>query len=191
MHIPISEFGRIPRVLLGKRLLRRLQRFDEKHARHNNGRCVFDWTHISYVRALNFVGVIQVPGLTVEILPKVDPSQAEATGPYSRDDDRRIRAQQNLLYMLSFTRKIPILQRDLAGLRVQRISYFNTALFLPILAARLAMRVYRPPVDSENSLSTPVLDRLFGALFAAEAPLLSRFDFPVGVSLLALAQRPV
>ncbi|MFH2008065.1 MAG: hypothetical protein ABI333_15895, partial [bacterium] len=78
-----------------------------------------------------------------------------------------------------------------AGLRVLRISYFNTALFLPILAARLAMRLYRPPVHSENSLGIPVLDRLFGALFAAEAPLLSRFDFPIGVSLLALAQRPV
>lgn len=76
-----------------------------------------------------------------------------------------------------------------AGLGVRRLSYFNTALFLPILAARLAMRVIRPPVATENNLTTPALNRLFGAVFGAEASLLARADLPIGVSLLALAQR--
>lgn len=76
-----------------------------------------------------------------------------------------------------------------AGLRVQRLSYFNTALFFPILAARLAMRVVRPPVFTENNLTTPVLNRLLGAIFGAEASVLARADLPIGVSLLALAQR--
>ena len=75
-----------------------------------------------------------------------------------------------------------------AGLAVERLSYFNTALFLPILAARLAMRLYRPPVASENSLRTPLLDRVFGAVFGAEAPLLARWDLPIGVSLMAVAR---
>jgi SAM-dependent methyltransferase len=76
-----------------------------------------------------------------------------------------------------------------AGLRVQRLSYFNTVLFLPILAARLAMRVIRLPVATENNLTTPALNRLLGAVFSAEAPLLARADLPFGVSLLALARR--
>ncbi len=76
-----------------------------------------------------------------------------------------------------------------AGLRVRRLSYFNTALFFPILAARLAMRVVRPPVPTENNLTTPALNRLFGAVFGAEAAVLQRVDLPLGVSLLALAQR--
>jgi len=76
-----------------------------------------------------------------------------------------------------------------AGLRVRRLSYFNTALFVPIAAARLAMRVVRPPVATENNLTTPALNRLFGAIFGAEASLLARADLPIGVSLLAVAQR--
>ena len=76
-----------------------------------------------------------------------------------------------------------------AGLTVQRLSYFNTALFLPILAARLTMRVVRPPVDTENNLTTPALNRIFGAIFGAEAPLLAHANLPIGVSLLAVAQR--
>ncbi len=75
-----------------------------------------------------------------------------------------------------------------AGLRVRRLSYFNTALFAPILAGRLAMRAVRPPVDTENNLTTPGLNRVLGAIFGAEAALLSRIDLPLGVSLLALAE---
>jgi len=76
-----------------------------------------------------------------------------------------------------------------AGLRVERLSYFNTVLFFPILAARLAMRVVRPPVATENNLTTPALNRLLGAVFGAEASLLARANLPFGVSLLALARR--
>jgi SAM-dependent methyltransferase len=74
-----------------------------------------------------------------------------------------------------------------AGLRVRRLSYFNTALFFPIAAARLAMRIARPAVATENDLTTPTLNGLFGAIFGAEAELLARWNLPFGVSMLALA----
>ncbi len=77
------------------------------------------------------------------------------------------------------------------GLRVERLTYFNTILFPPILAARLAMRLWRPRrLASENEIGGPVIQRLLGALFRAEAPLLARWDLPVGVSLACVARRP-
>jgi SAM-dependent methyltransferase len=76
-----------------------------------------------------------------------------------------------------------------AGLRIRRLSYFNTLLFPAVLAGRLAMRVFRPPVRSENELTPPGMNRILTHVFAAEAPLLARVSFPVGVSLLAVAGR--
>jgi hypothetical protein len=65
----------------------RLRRFDERHA-EREGETVFDWTRLSFVVAREHVGVVQIPGLVVEILPKTDEEAREAG------------AQGNLLYML-------------------------------------------------------------------------------------------
>lgn len=77
-----------------------------------------------------------------------------------------------------------------AGLRIQRLTYFNTLLFAPILAARLAMRV-RPPagIQSENQLGGPLANAVLERIFRSEAPLLARMDLPVGVSLACVARR--
>lgn len=120
MRISVPEFGRIPRSQLGRKLLNRLQAFDEKHASSSN-ECVFDWNHFHDIRAQNYVGVIQIPGLIVEILPKIDKKATEISGPYQKGDQQAQKAQHNLLYMLSFTKKIPIRERDLASLRLQKM----------------------------------------------------------------------
>jgi SAM-dependent methyltransferase len=83
--------------------------------------------------------------------------------------------------------------RDLvngAGLHIGRLTFFNSLLFLPILAARWLMRL-RPPAHfaSENELGGPVANAVLGGIFAAEAPLLAHLDLPVGVSLACLARR--
>jgi SAM-dependent methyltransferase len=83
--------------------------------------------------------------------------------------------------------------RDLlagAGLRIQRLTFFNSLLFPPILAARLLMRV-RPPrnIKSENEVGGRLSNAVLGSIFGAEAPLLDRMNFPVGVSLACLARR--
>jgi SAM-dependent methyltransferase len=77
-----------------------------------------------------------------------------------------------------------------AGFEVKRLTFFNSFLFPPILAARLWMRL-RPPatLKSENEVGGPVTNRILGAVFGAEAPLLDRVNFPVGVSLACLARR--
>jgi SAM-dependent methyltransferase len=83
--------------------------------------------------------------------------------------------------------------RDLisgAGLRIERLTFFNSILFPPILAARLMMRM-RPPrhLKSENELGGPLANTILEAVFGAEAPLLERFNLPIGVSLACLARR--
>lgn len=77
-----------------------------------------------------------------------------------------------------------------AGFQVQRVTFFNSFLFPPILAARLFMRL-RPPkaLKSENEVGGPLTNAILGAVFGAEAPLLDRIDLPVGVSLACLARR--
>jgi SAM-dependent methyltransferase len=74
------------------------------------------------------------------------------------------------------------------GLTVRRMTFFNTFLFPPILAARLAMRVVKPrDLKSENQLGGPVSNAILGAIFGAEAPILDRVDLPIGVSLACVA----
>jgi SAM-dependent methyltransferase len=76
-----------------------------------------------------------------------------------------------------------------AGLAIERLTFFNTLLFPPILAARLAMRLWRPrQLDSENVVGGPLTNRLAELIFSAEAPLLGRLDLPVGVSLACVAR---
>ena len=77
-----------------------------------------------------------------------------------------------------------------AGLRVQRLTFFNSFLFPPILAARLMMRVLPArQLASENQIGGPITNAILEGIFGAEAPLLDRVDLPVGVSLACLARR--
>lgn len=126
-EISIPEFGRISRAELGGVLLRRLQAFDEAQVR-TTGESAFDWSRMHFIRARSYVGVVQVPGLTVEILPKVDSSTELDGHSYRKDDSGRLRAQENLLYMLSFTRRVPILERDLAALQLHRMPLLESLL---------------------------------------------------------------
>ena len=73
---------------------------------------------------------------------------------------------------------------------VERLTFFNTLLFPPILVARLAMRV-RPPraLRSENEIGGRVANRIAELIFSAEAPFLERADLPIGVSLACVARR--
>lgn len=111
----LQEYSCFPRSELNPTLLRRLYRFDASHSRLT-GHSVFDWSRREYLRAINYVGVVQVPGLTVEILPKIDGSSASL-----KNTEIETAARQNLIYMLSLTKKIPIAERDMAGLTVKKL----------------------------------------------------------------------
>lgn len=78
-----------------------------------------------------------------------------------------------------------------AGLRVTYDSFFNTALFPVVAAARLLERVRGPAKSSDTDLKpAPRLVNLaLTHLFGGEAHVLTRARLPVGVSLIAVAER--
>ena len=79
-----------------------------------------------------------------------------------------------------------------AGLRIERLSFFNTVLFPPILGVRLLMRPFlrRTARGDHSDLDLPSfgLGGLLRRAFAAEGRWLVGRDLPLGVSLLCLAR---
>lgn len=88
------------------------------------GGAVFHWRAHSLV-ARHWVGVIQVPGVSVEILPKIE-RPGEDSLPFAR---------KNLLYMLAVAGDLPLRERDVADLSLQRSPLSET--LLTLFAARL------------------------------------------------------
>jgi len=85
-----------------------------------------------------------------------------------------------------------------AGLRVERVTYFNTLLFPVALAYRLAWKWTlkrtgaarsRPPQSDTRRLGNRAGAAL-EAIFAAERLWVGRLDAPFGISLLAVARKP-
>ncbi|MBI4744683.1 MAG: class I SAM-dependent methyltransferase [Actinobacteria bacterium] len=76
------------------------------------------------------------------------------------------------------------------GFKVEKISYFNTFLFPPVLAVRLIKRL-RKSVESESDMKMPLLtiNKVLLYIFSLERFFLSRLNFPFGVSILAIAKK--
>lgn len=107
-----------------------LHSFDERWS-SSSGVTIFDWNDRRFVKAKNFVGVIAVPGGAIEILPKIDKPDAAGTE----------RAQHNLLYMLSMTRKIVGEERDLAAIGKQKMPLLEQ--LIAIFAERVLKELRR------------------------------------------------
>jgi SAM-dependent methyltransferase len=76
---------------------------------------------------------------------------------------------------------------EAAGFAVERLTYFNTLLALPIIAVRLVRAVLRRP-GHDLDRPAPPLNRLLAACFAAEARLLRFTSAPFGISILLVAR---
>jgi SAM-dependent methyltransferase len=80
-----------------------------------------------------------------------------------------------------------------AGLDLERLTHFNTILFAPIAAVRLARKLRSPkghPHSDFEMTRERAANRLLADLFSAEARWLRSRDLPFGVSVLALATAP-
>jgi SAM-dependent methyltransferase len=79
------------------------------------------------------------------------------------------------------------LRRDAeaAGLKVEKIGYFNSLLFPLAAAARLAGKALGK-TESDDKIPPAPLNRLFQAIFGLERHLVGRVPLPAGVSLFAL-----
>ena len=111
---------------LNSRLYDQLKRFDQRGREAKDQ--VFAWGD-RRARAQQWVGVIQVPGLQVEILPKVDTTESKEHG--QREDE----ARHNLLYMLAIAGDIPVRDRDVAHLANRKAPL--SELLIAIFAYRL------------------------------------------------------
>ena len=142
-HLPVREHTRIRPwdgedtppsspyfEYLERRLYNRLKRFDQ-HGR-SKGERVFSWGDDS-TRTTQWVGVIQVPGLQVEVLPKIDEANS------SKDDQ----ARSNLLYMLAVAGQVPVRDRDVARLASRKAPLSET--LAAIFADRLRRELLRGP----------------------------------------------
>ena len=77
-----------------------------------------------------------------------------------------------------------------AGYEIRHISYFNLWL-LPLVGGVRLLKKLLPSgsLADDDSLPGAIVNRLLTAVFASEAPLVSRWSLPLGVSLLAVAVR--
>ncbi len=81
-----------------------------------------------------------------------------------------------------------------AGFDVQRLTYMNAILFPAIAGIRLIRHVLPAPEEPPSDFAFPAprpLNVLLSAVFGSERYILGRFNIPFGVSIMALAQRPV
>jgi SAM-dependent methyltransferase len=72
-----------------------------------------------------------------------------------------------------------------AGLKVSRVTYFNTVLFPLAVPGRLLRRSSAARADSPRAPGP--LDEIFFRIFRTERALLRRFDLPFGLSLAVVA----
>ncbi len=79
--------------------------------------------------------------------------------------------------------------RDLvthADLKLDRISYFNTLLFPLAAVVRIKDRITGNQQPSGAAIPPAPVNRLFQKIFASERVVLSKMNFPFGVSLMAV-----
>ena len=73
-----------------------------------------------------------------------------------------------------------------AGMVIEKMSYFNILLFPLAVAARLKDRLFRSLSASGTKIPHPLINGFFRELFSIERFLLGSLNFPFGVSLLAI-----
>lgn len=81
-----------------------------------------------------------------------------------------------------------------AGFSVERICYFNSVLFPGVAGVRLLRRLrpgQPPPPQSDFAMPPPMVNRVLRGLFSTEARLLRVGSLPFGVSILAVARKPL
>jgi SAM-dependent methyltransferase len=84
--------------------------------------------------------------------------------------------------------EIEKLARD-AGFEIELLSPFNSLLFPPIAAVRLAGKLTGKD-DSDDAMPGALVNRMLDTIFGLETSLIGRVPMPFGVSLVAVLRRP-
>ncbi|MBX3291620.1 MAG: class I SAM-dependent methyltransferase [Acidobacteria bacterium] len=92
-------------------------------------------------------------------------------------------------HRIRYTRAQIVERIEKAGYTVERATYANFTFFAPILGGRVLMKLTGIKPESENNINVSALNGLFGKLFSAERHLLSRMNFPFGVSIVVVGKK--
>jgi len=76
-----------------------------------------------------------------------------------------------------------------AGFRIEVCYYFNFLLFLPIFIGRRLIDIFRLNVQSEAQINSPLLNRIFSAIFTVDVAMAPILRPPFGVSILIVAKK--
>src|SRR5262245_25916446 len=76
-----------------------------------------------------------------------------------------------------------------AGLGVERISYANIAMFIPIWLGRKILTLLGRDEQSENRINHPIVNNLLAKIFSSEAGWLRKRTLPFGVSIVCVARK--
>src|SRR5215510_16182906 len=76
-----------------------------------------------------------------------------------------------------------------AGLRVERISYANVAMFIPIWLGRKILNLLGRDEQAENRINHPIINNLLAKIFSSEAGWLRKRTLPFGVSIICVARK--
>lgn len=112
-YLFVQEFGKILRADIPNNTLYKLQALDSKGVYGGRNETIFDWSDIDYLRAKNYVGVVWIDGITIEILPKIQQVEEQTGNPKVLG-----LARTNLVYMLSVAGNLPLIEQDVAKLQV-------------------------------------------------------------------------
>jgi len=93
-------------------------------------------------------------------------------------------------HRIRYTKRQIVDRLKAAGYEIERATYANFTFFPPILAGRVLMRLTGIKPESENNINVSALNGVFGKIFSSESILLSRMNFPFGVSIVVSARRP-
>ncbi len=87
--------------------------------------------------------------------------------------------------------RLPQLQRavEAAGLKLEKISYANLAMFAPIWLGRRLLTLLGKEEQAENRINHPFINGVIAKLFASEAGWLRHHSLPFGVSLVCVMRK--
>jgi SAM-dependent methyltransferase len=88
-----------------------------------------------------------------------------------------------------YTRQELIDKLKSANCRIYHAYYFNFLLFVPIWAARQLIRIFKPRIESENQVNSPLINSVLKAVFTLDVALAGMLQIPFGVSIYALIGR--
>ncbi len=78
---------------------------------------------------------------------------------------------------------------EAAGLRVERASYANFAMFMPIWLGRKILTLLGRAEQAENRINHPLINHLIARIFSSEANWLRKRALPFGVSIVCVARK--